>query len=159
MQASLTGHLVLSTLHTNSAIGAVTRLLDMGVEGFLIASSLNGMLAQRLVRRLCSHCREPVSLEQRQRILLGVAEGTDVIVYKPDGCERCDGTGYRGRTGIFELIVVDDALRGLIHDGKGESEMLAHVRRRSASIVRGGVEKVLNGVTSIEEVLRVTREV
>ncbi len=159
VQASLTGHLVLSTLHTNSAIGAVTRLLDMGVEGFLIASSLNGMLAQRLVRRLCSHCREPVSLEQRQRILLGVAEGTDVIVYKPDGCERCDGTGYRGRTGIFELIVVDDALRGLIHDGKGESEMLAHVRRRSASIVRGGVEKVLNGVTSIEEVLRVTREV
>lgn len=159
VQASLTGHLVLSTLHTNSAIGAVTRLVDMGVEPFLIASSCIGILSQRLIRRLCARCREPVELDAQQRSLLKLPQDSNAIVYRPRGCPACDGSGYRGRTGIFELITVDTTLRNMIHDAKAEDEMLAHVRQHSPSIVRSGLDKVLAGATSIEEVLRVTREI
>ena len=158
VQASLTGHLVLSTLHTNSAVGAVTRLIDMGVEPFLISSTLLGVLAQRLVRRLCPHCREGVEATAAERALLGAEPGEAVAVYRAVGCERCGFTGYRGRTGIFELVQVDGRLRALVHDRAGEEAMLAHLRPHTASLQQDGMQKVRAGVTSLDEVLRVTRD-
>jgi general secretion pathway protein E len=158
VQASLTGHLVLSTLHTNTAIGAVTRLVDMGVEPFLISSSILGMLAQRLVRRLCTHCRKETPLSDAERELMGMAPAAGASRYQPVGCERCGFTGYSGRTGIFELIEVDHSLRTMIHDRAGETRMLEHARRRARSVQQDGFEKVLRGITSLDEVLRVTRD-
>ncbi len=158
VQASLTGHLVLSTLHTNTAIGAVTRLVDMGVESFLIASSLAGVLAQRLVRRLCPECAEAHQPDDSERRLLKLDPESDAKLLRPVGCALCDETGYRGRTGIYELIVIDETLRTMIHDGQSEGEMLKHVRGRSQSLARNGFEKVLSGETSLEEVLRVSME-
>ncbi|MDH3640427.1 MAG: ATPase, T2SS/T4P/T4SS family, partial [Gammaproteobacteria bacterium] len=156
VQASLTGHLVLSTLHTNTAIGAMTRLLDMGMESFLISSSLLGVLSQRLVRRLCLSCREPYMATERELTLLGREPRTNVELYRAVGCNRCDNTGYRGRTGIYELIPVDDVLRTMIHDRKSEDEMLRHVRQTRKSIAQSGYQRVLKGETSIDDVLRVT---
>lgn len=158
IQASLTGHLVLATLHTNTAIGAVTRLVDMGVEAFLVSSSLLGVLSQRLVRRLCTHCRQRYEPSERERILLGMPADGPASLYRPGGCAACDRTGYRGRTGIYELVIVDDDLRGMIHERASESEMLRNARRHSPALARDGYDKVLSGETSIEEVLRVTTE-
>ncbi|MDC6668418.1 ATPase, T2SS/T4P/T4SS family, partial [Leclercia adecarboxylata] len=115
VQASLTGHLVLSTLHTNSAIGAVTRLVDMGVEPFLISSSLLGVLAQRLVRVLCNDCKRAYVADTAECALLGVSPDDAPTLYHAEGCEQCRGLGYRGRTGIYELVLFDDALRTMVH--------------------------------------------
>ncbi|MBR9910167.1 MAG: type II secretion system ATPase GspE [Gammaproteobacteria bacterium] len=155
VQASLTGHLVLSTLHTNTAIGAITRLLDMGVQPFLLSSSLEAILAQRLVRRLCPECKKmhPASASQRQ--LLDLPEGCEIG--SPVGCAKCGHSGYRGRMGIYELIVVDEALRQLIHDRSGEQVLLEHARKYSEALVADGRRQVLSGATSLEEVLRVTQ--
>jgi general secretion pathway protein E len=155
VQASLTGHLVMSTLHTNTAVGAVTRLIDMGVEPFLLSSSLVGVLAQRLVRVLCPDCKtfRPASGSELQ--FLRVA---DARVYEPQGCESCQHSGYRGRTGIYELITIDDTLRQLIHDRVSEHEMAGYARRRSPGIRDDGRDKILAGVTTVQEVLRVTLE-
>ncbi len=158
VQASLTGHLVLTTLHTNSAVGAVTRLRDMGVEPFLLSSSLEGVLAQRLVRVLCPHCKRRHQPSARDRAVLGIEEGREVRLYEPVGCEACHGTGFHGRTGIYELIEIDETLRTLIHDGAGEQEMLAHARTRSPGIREDGIRRVLEGTTTLEEVMRVTQE-
>ena len=154
VQASLTGHLVLSTLHTNTAIGAVTRLHDMGVEPFLLSSSLEGLMAQRLVRVLCQECKELYDASESESRRLGIPIGSSV--FKPVGCDKCSHSGYRGRTGIYELIVVDDALRLLIHEGAGEQTMIEHCRKQSKSIDQDGRDKVLQGITSVDEVLRVT---
>ena len=156
VQASLTGHLVLSTLHTNTAIGAVTRLLDMGMESFLISSSLLGVLSQRLVRQLCTACAQPFTPNNHQRSLLGLAADSSQTISRPVGCAVCEQTGYRGRTGIYELVPVDDHLRRLIHDQASEEDMLHYVRKFTNSISRSGFDKVLAGVTSIDEVLRVS---
>ncbi|MDH3694774.1 MAG: ATPase, T2SS/T4P/T4SS family, partial [Gammaproteobacteria bacterium] len=158
VQASLTGHLVLSTLHTNSAIGAITRLVDMGVEPFLISSSLLATLAQRLVRKLCVSCRKPYTPDASECELLRISTHDNRQVYKPVGCNDCDYTGYRGRTGIYELIVSDEKLRTMIHDGSREDDMIAYARRGSKSLLQNGFEKVLAGETGLEEVLRVTRD-
>ncbi|MDP5135144.1 type II secretion system ATPase GspE [Rheinheimera baltica] len=158
VQASLTGHLVLSTLHTNTAAGAITRLEDMGVEAFLLSSSLLGVLAQRLVRTLCPHCKASHEPDKEERNLLGVAKKEGVIIYRAIGCEHCNQTGYRGRTGIHELLMVDEHIRELIHNGKGEQAIEKYVRQHSPSIRSDGFSKVLNGETTLEEVLRVTRE-
>jgi len=158
VQASLTGHLVLSTLHTNSAVGAITRLRDMGVEPFLLSSSLVGVLAQRLVRKLCPHCKRPHVATPADCEVLGVASATPPTLYMPFGCERCNQSGYRGRSGIFELVVVDETLQTLIHEGKGEQEMGRHARRSSPSIRDDGRRRVLMGDTSLAELVRVTRE-
>jgi len=158
VQASLTGHLVLTTLHTNSAVGAVTRLVDMGIGTFLIASSLLGVLAQRLVRQLCEHCREPFTPDVAQLQLLGASGPDGIELYRPQGCNHCEYTGYRGRTGIYELIVVDDGLRSMIHDNHSEAAMVEYARRDSPSILENGLNKVRQGVTSLDEVLRVTTE-
>ncbi|WP_312395368.1 type II secretion system ATPase GspE [Stutzerimonas kunmingensis] len=158
VQASLTGHLVLSTLHTNSAIGAVTRLVDMGVEPFLISSSLLGVLAQRLVRVLCNDCKRAYLADAAECELLGVSPAEAPTLYHAEGCEQCRGLGYRGRTGIYELVLFDDTLRTMVHTRASEQDMLRHARVLGPSIREDGLRKVREGVTTIEEVLRVTRE-
>jgi general secretion pathway protein E len=152
---SLTGHLVMSTLHTNTAVGAVTRLIDMGVEPFLLSSSLVGMLAQRLVRVLCSECRVARSATKSE---LEFLQRDQAQVYEPRGCEACQHSGYHGRTGIYELVMVDETLRQLIHDRVSEQELSGYARRTSRGIRDDGKAKVLEGTTTVEEVLRVTLE-
>jgi len=156
VQASLTGHLVLATLHTNDAPGAVTRLIDMGVEPYLLASTLNGVLAQRLVRRLCTECRTPYEPDAVERAVFG-RDAPDRL-YRAVGCGACNFSGYRGRTGIYELFVTDDETRHLIHDTAPEAEL------RSRAVASGmlrlrddGLRWVREGATSLDEVLRVTR--
>ncbi len=157
VQASLTGHLVLSTLHTNTAIGAVTRLQDMGIEPFLLSSSLIGVMAQRLVRLLCNDCKETYTPSTSELDLLGVNTQDELpTLYRGKGCEHCNYSGYRGRTGIYELIEVDDAMRLMIHEGSSEQAMLEAARKRYPGIVEDGRRRVLAGETSVEEVLRVT---
>jgi general secretion pathway protein E len=156
VQASLTGHLVLSTLHTNTAIGAITRLKDMGIEPFLVSSSLLAVMSQRLVRLLCRECRVAVAPGSAEREQLGLGEDEDITLYQPGSCSHCNYTGYRGRTGIYELIELDDQLRGMIYEGASEQEMLAVARRRYPGIEADGQRRILAGDTSVAEVLRVT---
>ena len=156
VQASLTGHLVLSTLHTNTAIGAVTRLQDMGVEPFLLSSSLVAVMAQRLVRLLCTDCRESAEATSAECELLGIEKEDAIDLYHAKGCTKCNLTGYRGRTGIYELIEVDEALRTAIHEGVGEQAMLEIARRSYPGIQADGRRRILAGETTLEEVLRVT---
>jgi general secretion pathway protein E len=158
VQASLTGHLVLSTLHTNTAVGAVTRLHDMGIEPFLLSSSLLGVLAQRLVRVLCDDCKVAHKPNEVEREMLGLSASTQQLIYQPQGCDKCNQQGYRGRTGIYELVVLDEEMRTMIHNGASEQSITAHARRYGPGIREDGVRKVLEGATTIEEVLRVTRE-
>jgi general secretion pathway protein E len=155
IQASLTGHLVLSTLHTNTAVGAITRLRDMGVEPFLLSSTLIGVLAQRLVRVLNPDTRLPYQAADYERQFLNLDKEAAATVYR---ASADNGTGYRGRTGIYELVNVDDAMRTLIHDGAGEQELERHARLSTPSIRDDGRRRILAGQTTIEEVLRVTRE-
>ena len=156
VQASLTGHLVLSTLHTNTAAGAITRLRDMGIEPFLLSSSLIGVLAQRLVRVLNPDSKQPFQAGEYERRLLNLSPDEPSPTLYRTG--RDSSGGYRGRTGIYELIVVDDAMRTMIHDGVSEQELDRHARLSTPSIRDDGRVKVLRGETAIEEVLRVTRE-
>ena len=158
VQASLTGHLVLSTLHTNSAVGAITRLVDMGVEPFLLSSSLIGVLAQRLVRTLCPDCRVMQDADASECRFLGVEPTWPPKVYHPGGCDACGHSGYRGRVGIYELITVDDGLRQQIHDQASEQALGKYVRQYSPGIRDDGRAKVLEGITTVAEVLRVTLE-
>ncbi len=153
IQASLTGHLVMSTLHTNTAVGAVTRLMDMGVEPFLLSSSLVGVLAQRLVRSLCVECRVQRPATESELRFLGEPSA---IVYDAKGCEACSHSGFKGRSGIYELVSVDDTIRRLIHDQVSEQELAGYARRVAPSIRDDGKAKVLAGVTTVQEVLRVT---
>jgi general secretion pathway protein E len=155
VQASLTGHLVLSTLHTNTAIGAVTRLQDMGVEPFLLSSSLLAVMAQRLVRLLCLECREPYQPGDAERERLGLTD-ENAQLYRARGCEHCNMTGYRGRAGIYELIEIGEALREAIHGGQGEQSLLRLARQQSPGIDADGRRRIISGETSLEEVLRVT---
>ena len=156
VQASLTGHLVLSTLHTNTAAGAVTRLRDMGIEPFLLSSSLVGVLAQRLVRVLNPETKQAFEAGEYERRLLNVPAGEpSPRLYRPG---RDVAGGYRGRSGIYELIVVDEPLRTMIHDGASEQDIERHARRTTPSIREDGRAKILRGETTLEEVLRVTRE-
>lgn len=155
IQASLTGHLVLSTLHTNNAIGAITRLRDMGAEPFLLSSTIIGVVAQRLVRLLCRHCKQERAIDEKEQKLLKL-DTVDVIIYTAVGCEQCAYTGYIGRSGIYEIIEIDDTLRKDIHDNASEALMLNYARCFSPSIRQRGFEKVLEGLTTIEEVMRVT---
>jgi general secretion pathway protein E len=157
VQASLTGHLVFSTLHTNSAIGAIARLRDMNVEPFLLASSLTAVLAQRLVRTLCTHCKIPQPLDEQQRKRYGIA--ADIThLYQPTGCENCNHSGYRGRTALHELVVIDEAVRKALSHDASEDELESLIRTTTPALRDDGMEKVLQGVTSLEEILRVSRE-
>jgi general secretion pathway protein E len=157
VQASLTGHLVLATLHTNDTASSVTRLTDMGVEPFLLSSSMLGILAQRLVRCLCSVCREPYAPSEAELALLEGA--TPAVLYRPVGCTACTHTGYHRRTGIYELMRVDEGLRHLIHDRVGEQDLRAYALQHGMhSLRQDGLRLVVSGVTSLEELLRVTRD-
>lgn len=156
IQASLTGHLVLSTLHTNSAIGAITRLDDMGVEPFLLASSLTGVLAQRLIRLLCPHCKKPEVASEQECAIMGVDYSSSPVIYRAVGCVDCRKLGYAGRSGVYELIAIDDQLSAMIHDHSPELAMRKYARTLFPSIRQDGYRRVLLGDTTLEEVLRVT---
>jgi len=158
IQASLTGHLVMSTLHTNSAIGAITRLDDMGIEPFLLSSSLIGVLAQRLIRLLCPHCKKAQPASFGECELLGVPVNDTTMIYQPVGCQQCRNSGYSGRSGVYELILIDETLRTMIHDRKPEPQMKKYARTLFPTIRQDGYQRVLRGDTSLEEVLRVTSE-
>lgn len=158
IQASLTGHMVFSTLHTNSAIGAITRLRDMGAEPFLLASSMVGVLAQRLVRVLCKDCRIEKPLDAAFAERLGI-EPSGQKVFAAVGCESCHNMGFRGRTAIYELVTFDDTVRQLVHDGASETKLEQHVRQSAPSIMQNGMAAVLDGTTTPEELLRVMQSV
>ena len=148
----------MSTLHTNTAAGAITRLEDMGIEPFLLSSSLLAVLSQRLVRTLCSDCKKPHTPDASELEVLGQNATSDTTIYKPHGCAACNQTGYRGRTGIHELLLVDEKVREMMHEGVGEQAIERYIRTSTPSIREDGCSKVLAGETSLEEVLRVTRE-
>jgi len=157
--ASLTGHLVFSTLHTNDAPSAVARLIDLGVQPFLVASSVRAIIAQRLVRRLCSNCKQPGTLTDTELRALQIDPGQllEAQVMKPVGCEQCRQIGYRGRMGLFELFTIDDDVRHMIN--KRSSTLMLRQRARELgmrTLREDGVRKVLAGVTSAEEVISIT---
>ncbi|CAA0080937.1 type II secretion system ATPase GspE [Zhongshania aliphaticivorans] len=158
VQASLTGHMVLSTLHTNTAVGAVTRLVDIGVEPYLIASSLKGVVAQRLVRKLCQHCRHEIILDKTEARLLGDLSLEGHKAYNAAGCDECQHTGYKGRQGVYELLVVDREVAELIHNRASEQDILRKVGNDMPSLMGEGRRLVLAGQTSLDELLRSVRE-
>ena len=153
-QASLTGHLVLATLHTNTAAGAVTRLQDLGVDSFLLSSTLRGVLAQRLVRRLCNLCKKNVEPDAVIQKKMGISQ--DHMVSVPNGCDTCNHTGFDGRQGLFELVLFDGGMQRLVHDQAGELKLEQYIRGRVPGMVEAGYGLVRQGVTTLEEVLRVT---
>lgn len=158
IQSSLTGHLVFSTLHTNTAVGAVARLRDMGVEPFLLSSSLLGVVSQRLVRLLCPHCKTSHHATDSERSILDITEyEQSPLIYHPTGCTHCRQSGYLGRKGIYELVLMDDAMRKLIHSCADEQTMSRHARAHTPTIRQDGIARVLSGETSLEEVVRVTQ--
>lgn len=159
VQASLTGHLVLSTLHTNTAVGAATRLRDMGVASFLVATSLIGIVAQRLVRVLCSECKEAYQPNSLELESVGIAVTDEKItLFRAKGCAACSHIGYAGRTGVYEVVDVDDTLRTMIHDDAGEHDLETYARTRSQGLFADGQRRLLAGDISVEELLRVTSE-
>jgi general secretion pathway protein E len=163
VQSALTGHLVLSTLHTNNAAGGVTRLLDMGVEDYLLTSTVNGIIGQRLVRRLCTHCREPYTplpqLADELRAHSSAPEGDELLLYHAKGCDRCGGTGYHGRLVIAEVLLMSDPLRQAIltHATATEVQRVGQAEGMS-TMYEDGVRKALLGLTTMEDVIRVTQE-
>jgi type IV pilus assembly protein PilB len=158
VKAALTGHLVLSTLHTNDAPSTVTRLLNMGIEPFLVTASVNLVLAQRLARKICEACREPIEVEQQALIDVGFREeqlsGT---VFKGKGCRDCGDSGYRGRIALYEVMPFTDALKEMVLQGANTAELKHEMIRQNVKTLRvSGIGKVLEGITTIDEVLRVT---
>ncbi len=162
VQSALTGHLVLSTLHTNSAASSITRLLEMGIEDYLLTSTVNAVLSQRLVRKLCEHCKEPYSptaelvreLKIDQRV-----DQDDIVLYRPQGCDQCNMTGYRGRQSILEFLIINDEIRKLVH-GSSDSRAIesAAIASGMRTIYQDGCDKALAGITSMEEILRVVQD-
>ena len=145
-----------TTTHTNSAISAVTRLRDMGIESFLLAPTIKAIVAQRLVRRLCEDCKAPFSAGAVEKKILGLSN--DATLYKSVGCPSCKGTGYRGRLGLYEIVVVHEALRTLIHDDASEQDLARVAFQDTETLTHCGVRQVMAGATSVEEVLRVVRQ-
>ena len=162
VQSALTGHLVLSTLHTNSAASSVTRLLEMGIDDYLLTSTVSGVVSQRLVRKLCAECREPYTPDAQLATELGLAALTDsgdLTLYRPSGCESCNDTGYRGRQSILELLTIDENIRRLVHARASAVEIeKAAIDSGMRTIFQDGCVKALAGVTSVDEVLRVIQE-
>jgi len=159
IQASLTGHLVFSTLHTNDAPGAITRLQDMGVESYLVASVLEGVLAQRLVRRICESCRVPDAPPKADLDALGIEAPPGTVLFRGKGCDDCRGTGYRGRSGIYELFVIDEDVRSLMLRRASTRDIRQYAISRGMVTLRmDGFKRACEGVTTVEEILRVTQE-
>jgi general secretion pathway protein E len=156
IEASLTGHLVLATLHTNSALGAITRLQDMGVQSFLLSSSLLGVLAQRLVRKVCDHCKEsyhPSLLEIQMHPLLN----SETTLYRAKGCKNCGNTGYKGRTSIYEIIEIDGKLKEMIHEKSSEQNMRNYILDKTDDLITDALKQAISGITTLEEVFRVVQ--
>jgi type II secretory ATPase GspE/PulE/Tfp pilus assembly ATPase PilB-like protein len=161
IQASLTGHMVFSTVHTNDAPGAINRLLDMGIEDYLLVSTLLGVLAQRLVRLICPHCKTSYTPDYgyHKHIYPFVEDPTQALFYKGSGCKACGDTGYRGRRGIYELFQLDDEIRHLVMQRPDVSQIRELARKKGMRTLReDGWQKVLAGVTSVDELFRVTQE-
>jgi general secretion pathway protein E len=154
VQAALTGHLVFSTVHTNDAVAAITRLKDMGVEPYLLASTVRAILAQRLVRRLCGRCKRPAVIGPQERAMLAQIGAADATVYEAVGCAHCNGSGYVGRIGLYEFVVVDDDIRRMIHADATEAAMAAHAFQFDEPLVKSGLRAAAAGVTSLSDVLR-----
>ena len=159
VEAAMTGHVVLSTLHTNTAIGAVSRLVDMGVERFLLAPMLAGVVAQRLVRCLCQECRRPDVATEADARLLGLALIVGAPVWRAEGCGECGGNGYAGRTGVYEVVAITRTMQALIHAGASEADLTAEARRAGPSLLQDGLRLIHEGMTTVEEVARVAQEV
>ena len=154
LRAALTGHLVLSTLHTNDALSAVNRLEDMKIEAFLLASTLRLLQAQRLIRRLCVHCKKKLDIDPTSARRLSI--GLDEIIYGPTGCKECSDSGYRGRVGIFEIVRISGKLREQIQAGASWKELFTVAKREGVDfLVDSGIKKAREGLTSVEEVLSV----
>ncbi|MBU1346275.1 MAG: type II secretion system ATPase GspE [Alphaproteobacteria bacterium] len=158
VRASMTGHLMLSTLHTNTAVGSVTRLIDMGVERYLLAPMLAGLIAQRLVRRLCPHCKAPAEATQADSEMTGGVVPVGARIFRPVGCPECRGEGYKGRVGVYEVIEIDPAMQQAIHDGAAEADLIRLARQRGPGLLEDGAAKAMAGETSVQEVARVVRE-
>lgn len=155
LKAAMTGHLVFSTLHTNTAIGCITRLADIGCEPFLIGSTMNAVIAQRLVRRLCEHCKTEQDASDEEKALLDVPSNESLKLHQPVGCAMCQGVGYRGRLGLFETLWFDDAISKLVSKGCSEEELEVQAGNRLHHMWEDGVSKVLQGVTTLDEVQKV----
>ncbi len=161
VQASLTGHLVFSTLHTNDAAGGITRLIDMGIESFLVSSSVVAIAAQRLVRTICPVCKTAYKPGDDELLEIGITRNSlkDGVIYKGNGCGNCVNTGYKGRTGIYEILVIDDEIRSMITRGVDSSMIKkAAVNKGMTSLKEDGMKKIIEGITTVREVLRVTQE-
>jgi len=158
MRAAITGHLVLSTVHTNDALATIDRLLDIGVEGYLISDALNGVISQRLVRRVCPHCRKPYTPSAEELSSIDLPAGEDHIFYKGEGCPACFGTGYRGRIGIFEILVLTPRLRAAITRGARRDELQEILQQDGGmtTLAESCRALVLQGTTTVEEARRVT---
>ncbi|MCM2315294.1 MAG: Flp pilus assembly complex ATPase component TadA, partial [Thermoanaerobaculia bacterium] len=159
VQAALTGHLVLSTLHTNDASSSITRLVDLGIEPFLISSTLIGTMAQRLMRTICTDCKQnrPLMAEEAAMLNLQAPAGKRIIVKEGAGCVRCRGTGYYGRTGIFEVLTIDGTMRDLIDQGKDFLTIKdTAIKRGMRTLRQSALRRLAEGTTTFEEVVRVT---
>ena len=158
IRAALSGHFVLSTLHTNDAASALSRMIDMGIDPFLIASSVVGVLSQRLVRAICPDCKEPYTLAEETAAALGLPAGEKRQFFRGRGCLLCQSTGFRGRRGLYEVMAMSEALRGLVAKGRTADEIRAAAEREGmVTLAKDGMEKARQGFTTIEEVVRVTR--
>ena len=152
LKAAMTGHLVFSTLHTNTAVGCISRLTDIGCEPFLIGSTMNAVIAQRLVRRLCTHCKAEYSASEQEKVLLDAPIEQPLTLYKPVGCAVCQGSGYRGRLGLFETLWFDEELSKLVSKGCSEEELEARAGERLRPMWTDGASKVIAGITTLAEV-------
>jgi general secretion pathway protein E len=153
VQASLTGHLVFSTLHTNSAKDVIIRLKDMGIDPFLLASSLSGVLAQRLIRTLCPECKQAHTTNEKEQEKLGLDKPS--VIYSASSCEHCHHSGFSGRSGLYELLVVDTELRAMIHSGADENQINTHLQGKMLTLKDQVIELVIQGQCSLDEAIRV----
>lgn len=157
VRAALTGHMVLSTMHTNNSVASIARLVDMGIENFLLSSSLIGIIAQRLVRKICTHCRKSYKADEMDKKLLGIPYNEDLVLYKADGCDYCSKTGYKGRIGVFEIFDVNDKIRKAIDEGT-PADMLQQMAVRSGmkTLSDDARKKVIDGITTLDEYIKIT---
>jgi len=159
VQSSITGHLVVSTLHTNSSAGTITRLEDMGIESYLLADSVVGVIAQRLVRRLCSECKRPREASNEEKDFLGMDRMSSVTIYEPCGCKLCDKTGYKGRIGVYEIMKISPKLKSIISRREGAEAIREQAIREGMRTIRmSAAEYVLDGTTSYSEAARISFE-
>ena len=157
VQASITGHLVVSTLHTNSSASTLTRLMDMGIESYLLADSMVGVIAQRLVRKLCKRCKERVEATREEKKLLGVPVDEPLEIFKPCGCDHCGRTGYRGRMGVYEIMTITPAIRRVISKHGTAEEIKDVAVAEGLQTLRMGASKlVIDGITSFSEMMKVS---